>query len=129
PTNNVPINKKAIIDMERTAIPPRSNTNPITRAYSFVTRLPILATSGDMIANAIKGKLVNKPTLQLDRPISSRIIPSNGPTEVISGRKLIGTSMITVNNNMRCHPLTFSYDNCSYTKQAHLKNNYQSNIA
>src|SRR5699024_1902194 len=88
PISKLPINKKATKDSERSPIPDNNNTKPIFRAHRFVTFLPKRGANGDMIAKAINGKLVRNATLQFEKPTSSRIVPINGPTEVIAGRKL-----------------------------------------
>src|SRR5690625_246768 len=88
PIHNVPRKIKKTIVIERRLIPTINVSNPTINAISFDDRLANLGAIGDMIAKAIKGKLVKKATLQLEKPISSRIVPINGPSEVIDGRKL-----------------------------------------
>src|SRR5699024_779166 len=94
PTKAVPINNNAIIETERMDIPIKITISPIIIVSSFVNFLDSVGTKGDTIANANSGKLVNKPTDQFEMPISSRIIPINGPTEVIPGRKFIDAKTI-----------------------------------
>src|SRR5699024_2546258 len=97
PINNVPINKKATIEIERNPIPAISTVNPIIKAHAFVTFLPNRGARGDIMAKAINGKLVRSATLQFENPTSSLMVPSRGPTDVIAGRKL---------NAMRITPKT-----------------------
>src|SRR5699024_12278516 len=59
-------------------------------------RLASFGAIGEIIAKAIKGKLVIIPALQLANPISSRIVPSKGPTEVIAGLKLNPAIIIAI---------------------------------
>src|SRR5699024_3412706 len=56
----------------------------------------MLGTIGEIKANASNGKLVNKPALQFANPTSSRIIPINGPTDVMPGRKLNAAIIIPI---------------------------------
>src|SRR5690625_5258470 len=95
--HNVPKNIKKITEIDRRLIPIIKINRPNTNVISFDKLLAILGAIGDMMANAIKGKLVSNATLQLEKPTSSRIVPMSGPTDVIAGRKLnaINTTPIT----------------------------------
>ena len=88
PNKNVPIKTNKRIAVERNNIPIINKHKPNKMALS----LPILKESrgakGEMRENAIRGILVKKATIPFDIFKSSRIIPSNGPTDVIAGRKL-----------------------------------------
>src|SRR5699024_11758212 len=88
PIQSVPKNRKNTMEMDRKLIPTINVNSPIVNAHSFENLLASLGVSGDIIAKAIKGKLVKKATLQLEKPTSSLIVPIKGPTDVIAGRKL-----------------------------------------
>src|SRR5699024_9931537 len=96
PSNKVPPKIKKGMETERMDTPPINNISPKNKARSFVNRLPIFGANGDANAKDTNGKLVSSPTLQLDKPTSSRIVPINGPTEVMEGRKLNPTKMIAI---------------------------------
>src|SRR5699024_6823067 len=100
-TNNVSINKRTITEMERTEIPINSRIRPNNNIRSFEYRLPSFGAAGDMSAKAISGKLVSNPALQFDSPISFRIIPISGPTDVIAGRRLNATMTIPATSRNR----------------------------
>src|SRR5699024_3639738 len=88
PTINVPRNNKETQGAERISKPNVKKIIPNVTASSFVNFALIAGTIGERNANATSGNVVSKPTVPLERPKSSRIIPSNGPTEDIPGRKL-----------------------------------------
>ncbi len=98
PTKNVPKKIKNTIEMDRKQMPKISMNNPRTNVISFDNLLANFGAIGDIIAKAINGKLVRKAILQFEKPISSRIIPINGPTDVIAGRKLNATKITPTNN-------------------------------
>lgn len=57
--------------MERILIPINNISNPINIAHSLDNRFAKLGANGDIIANAMTGKLVNNPALELDKPTSA----------------------------------------------------------
>src|SRR5699024_3361141 len=88
PTINVPRNNKETQVAERISKPNVKKIIPNVTASSFVNFALIAGTIVERNENATSGNVVSKPTDQLETPKSSRIIPSNGPTEDITGRKL-----------------------------------------
>src|SRR5699024_11750509 len=81
-------NNKETNGAERMSKPNVKKIIPSVTASSFVNLAPIAGTIGERNANATSGNVVSNPTVPLERPKSSRIIPSKGPTEEIPGRKL-----------------------------------------
>src|SRR5699024_219752 len=79
-------------------------------------RLASFGAIGEIIAKAIKGKLVIIPALQLANPISYRIVPSKGPTEVIAGLKLNPAIIIAIIKRTRLllffYSDLFKYTDC-----------------
>src|SRR5699024_7515503 len=85
PTIAVPINNNDGCGIERMPTAMKSKTIPNKTARSFPMRRPIFGASGLTTANAMSGRLVISPALQFSRCMSSRMVPSSGPTEVIAG--------------------------------------------
>src|SRR5690625_3211075 len=108
PMQNVPKNKKNTIDMERKLMPSMSTVNPSTRLNSFDKRFANLGAIGETNAKTINGKLVNNATFQLENPISSRIVPINGPSEVSAGRKLKAINKIASTSKI-VYPFPFTF--------------------
>ena len=56
----------------------------------------IKGVSVETTPNAISGKEVSKPSIELESPVLSRIKLTNGPTPASAGRKLRATNTIPI---------------------------------
>ena len=104
---------KKLSENERIMIPANIHTSPHNKVFSFDNLLAIFGVIGDTTAKAINGKLVNKLTLQYANPISSFIIPTTGPTDVIAGLKLIATRIMPAMSKKAYNDFGFTFDVCN----------------
>src|SRR5699024_277929 len=119
PTIAVPINNNDGCGIERMPTATKSKTIPNKTARSFPIRRPIFGASGLTTANAMSGRLVISPALQFSRYMSSRMVPSNGPTEVIAGLRLKPATIMAIKyntflfaeNRFRFFPVVLSISN------------------
>src|SRR5699024_110299 len=101
PTRKVPIYNSETHVIERIPMPNSNKRSPNNNARSLEKRFPTFGAIGDTHANVNNGRLVINPALQLERPTSSRIKPTSGPTEIIAGRRLKANTTIPIYNKKR----------------------------
>ncbi len=93
PSTAVPSSRAGTFPAERTSSPATSTTSAAWSARSIPIRRAIRAAHGETPANASSGRVVTSPAAAEDMPVSARMSPTSGPTDVSGGRRLAAISM------------------------------------
>ncbi|MMZ59813.1 hypothetical protein D1872_218670 [compost metagenome] len=94
PSKAVPRNSVPTAGTERKRIPAVKTSKLTSNVASIPILRAILGANGERSAKANNGKVVSMPANAFDMPVSSRMTPINGPTDVSGARKLDATSII-----------------------------------
>src|SRR6266498_420852 len=94
PSRVVPPNSAATGPLERSRMPATSTTMLASSVRSMPKRRPSRGANDDSAPNASSGRVVIRPASPWEMPVSPRISPTSGPTEVIAARRLPASNRI-----------------------------------
>src|SRR6266536_1135067 len=87
PSRAVPPSSVTTGPLERSRMPPLSTTRLASSVRSVPKRRASLGTTGESTPKASSGRVVTRPASPLEIPVSPRIAPVSGPTDVIAARR------------------------------------------